>query len=189
MFLTGPAGSGKSKVINELLVYAQQYCANIQQPFTQRTILVTACSGVAATLIHGQTLHSATFLNKNVKYIDADDKAKFQNCVRLVIVDEISMLSAGDIRHLSQRMNWLTNNRSGVFGGIDIAFMGDFRQLPPVGKKPIYDTKCVEFRSCLNCYIQLKGKYRFKDDPHFGDICSRFHEGCPTVADFIALNG
>jgi len=188
MFITGPGGSGKSEIINQLLVYGQQFCSNIEQPFTRHTILVTACSGVAATLIHGQTLHSATFLNKEIRNIDIDDKARFQNGVKLLIVDEISMLSGSDLKSLSKRLNWLMDNYSGVYGGLDISFMGDFRQLPPIGKKPIYETKTPEFRSFVNCYISLNGQYRFKDDPSFGDICRRFHNGCPTVADFITIN-
>ena len=143
MFITGPGGSGKSEIINELLAYAQEYCANIQQPFTRRTILITACSGVAATLIHGETVHSALFLNKDFKNIESDEKALFQNCVRLVVVDEISMLSASDLKKLSDTMNWLMDKRIGAYGGVDIAFMGDFCQLPPVGKatRTIYDTR------------------------------------------------
>ena len=188
MFLSGPGGSGKSEVINQLLLYGQQYCANIQQPFTRNTILVTAYSGVAATLIHGQTLHSATYLNKSIKNIDPDDKAMFQNNVKMLIVDEISMLSSSEMKTLSARLNWLTDNRTKVFGGIDVAFMGDFRQLTPVGKKTIYEAKCVEFRSYVNCYIALKGQHRFQEDPEFGMICSRFHDGCPTIDDFIAIN-
>ena len=188
MFVTGPGGSGKSEVIKELLRYGEQFCSNIQQPFTKRTILVTACSGVAATLIHGQTLHSATFLNSKIKNIDEDEKAKFQNCVKLLIVDEISMLSGAEIKALSKRLNWLMGDHSGVYGGIDIAFMGDFCQLPPIGKKPIYATTVVEFTSFVNCFITLHGQYRFKHDPAFGEICGRFRNGCPTIGDFIALN-
>ena len=188
MFLTGPGGSGKSEVINELLRYAQKFCSNIQQPFTKKTILVTACSGVAATLIHGQTLHSATFLNAQIRNIDPDEKAIFKNCVKMIIVDEISMLSGTEIKALSKRLNWLTDDRSGVYGGCDIAFMGDFRQLPPIGKKPIYATKVVEFTSFINCFITLKGQYRFQNDPSFGNICCRFRNGCPTIGDFIAVN-
>ena len=34
----------------------------------------------------------------------------------------------------------------------------------------------------------MRGQYRFQDDPAFGEICQRFHAGCPEIADFIALN-
>jgi energy-coupling factor transporter ATP-binding protein EcfA2 len=110
MFLTGPGGSGKSEIIKELLAYVEQFCSAIQQPFTKRTILVTACSGVAATLIHGQALHSAIFLNKSIQNIDKDEKLKFQNCVRMLIVDDISLLSGSEIKNMSKHLNWLMDD-------------------------------------------------------------------------------
>jgi PIF1-like helicase/Helitron helicase-like domain at N-terminus len=189
MFLTGPGGSGKSEVINQLLAYSQDYCNNIQYPFNSRTILVTAYSGVAATLIHGQTLHSATYLSWNNANIDPDEKAKFQNSVRLLIVDEISLMSPNDIKTLNKKMNFLMDRPSAKYGGIDIAFMGDFRQLPPIAVKTIYDSRnLVQFCGYINCFIELHGMYRFKDDPQFGELCKRFREGQPTPEDFILLN-
>ena len=56
--LHGPGGSGKSTVINMVTAYAQSFCASIGHPFTNRTIVITAMSGVAATLLHGETTHS-----------------------------------------------------------------------------------------------------------------------------------
>ena len=63
--LHGPGGSGKSTVINMVKAYAQSFCESIGHPFTNRTILVTAMSGVAATLLHGETTHSVMGLNKS----------------------------------------------------------------------------------------------------------------------------
>ena len=189
MFLTGPGGSGKSEVINQLLVYCREFCNNIDRPFTSRTILVTACSGVAATLIGGQTLHSATFLNMKRKNIDLDDKHAFQNSVRLLIVDEISMLNPSELKKLNQNMNWLMDRPGSKYGAVDVAFMGDFRQLPPVGYRPIYDAKSTEFITYVNCYIELDGMYRFRDDMPYGYTCRRFRDGCPEPMDFVKLNG
>ena len=189
MFLTGPGGSGKSEVINQLLVYCRDFCGHIDRPFTSRTILVTACSGVAATLIGGQTLHSATFLNSKRKNIDLDDKLNFQNSVRLLIVDEISMLKPSELKTLNQNLNWLMDKPGFKYGGIDVAFMGDFRQLPPVGFKPIYDAKSTEFVTYVNCYIELDGMYRFRHDMEWGYSCLRFRDGCPLPKDFNKING
>ena len=49
--LHGPGGSGKSMVINAVQTYAKSYCESIGHQFTNHTIIVTAMSGVAATLL------------------------------------------------------------------------------------------------------------------------------------------
>ena len=65
--LNGPTGSGKSTVIELVLLYAQDYCS--YQPnvmFCHNTIVVPAMTGVVATLC-GETTHGALFLNQNAK--------------------------------------------------------------------------------------------------------------------------
>ena len=63
--LHGPAGSGKSTVIELVLLYAKEYCSYLPNViFCHNTIVVTAMTGVAATLICGETTHGALFLNQ-----------------------------------------------------------------------------------------------------------------------------
>ena len=63
--LHGPAGSGKSTVIELVLLYAKEYCSYLPNViFCHNTIVVTAIAGVAATLICGETTHGALFLNQ-----------------------------------------------------------------------------------------------------------------------------
>ena len=58
LFLHGPGGSGKSTIIDLVLAYAEEYCKMYEDfAFTSRTIVITALSGVAATLILGETTH------------------------------------------------------------------------------------------------------------------------------------
>jgi hypothetical protein len=56
MFPDGAGGSGTSRVVGELLKYAQDF---MNLTFDMRTILVvvTAMCGVAATSIKGETIH------------------------------------------------------------------------------------------------------------------------------------
>ena len=64
LFLHGPGGSGKSTVIDLVLAYAEEYCKMYEEfVFTSRTIVITALSGVAATLILGETTHFGLYLN------------------------------------------------------------------------------------------------------------------------------
>ena len=61
--LHGPGGSGKSTVLSLVNAYAREYCKHLDHPFTCQTIVVTAMSGVAVTLIHRETMHAACGLN------------------------------------------------------------------------------------------------------------------------------
>jgi polynucleotide 5'-kinase involved in rRNA processing len=56
-FLHGPGGSGKSAVLELLLIYAAEYCHHVGEIYTETTIVVTALSGVAATLVKGRAVH------------------------------------------------------------------------------------------------------------------------------------
>jgi hypothetical protein len=98
MFLTGAAGTGKSEIIKELLIYAEASCGNLCF-FYCRRILVSAISGVAATLIYGKTLYSACYLSYNIQNINEKMVVNFED-VRTLIIDEISMADASVIRKL-----------------------------------------------------------------------------------------
>ena len=63
--LNGPDGSGKSTVIELVLLYAKECCSYLPNVLLcGNTIVVTAMTGVAATLICGETTHGALFLNQ-----------------------------------------------------------------------------------------------------------------------------
>ena len=188
MFLTGPGGSGKSEIVNGVLLYAKEYCSNLEVPFTEKTILITACSGVAATLINGETVHRAVHLNVELKNLTATHIEQFEE-VRLLIIDEISFMASDEIRKLDEVLRRVRERLSKKYGGLDIVFMGDFSQIPPIkGTKVYEDNRLPQWHEWMNCFIQLKGRWRFKDDPKFGEVCWRFHEGTPTPDDFDFVN-
>jgi replication-associated recombination protein RarA len=54
MFFSGAGGSGKTAVINQVMMYASEFCRNLGVPFDRYTIRVTAITGVAATSISGE---------------------------------------------------------------------------------------------------------------------------------------
>jgi Cdc6-like AAA superfamily ATPase len=189
MFLTGPGGSGKSRVINEVLTYAKEYCMNLKVPFTTRTILVCGMSGVAATLINGETAHSALHLNTLDKNINDDQMAAFK-VVRLIIIDEISFAGIKTIKKIDGKSRFLANNFGLPYGGKHIAFMGDFRQLmPPTGDDAVYkDPTFTQWHTYINCFVELNGMFRFEADPDYGHLLNRFRNGEPTENDFILIN-
>jgi len=186
--LHGPGGSGKSTVINLVTAYAQEYCKHLDHPFTSRTIVITAMSGVAATLLHGETTHKALGLNQNgVK----EDMIEAWKDTRLLIIDEISFATETELDRVYKHTQELMCNRFKAFGGLNIVFAGDYSQLEPPGpgRKPIYSTNgCPSFNAQLETYIELDGKHRFRKDPEWGERLLRFREGRPTLDDIRYIN-
>jgi ATP-dependent exoDNAse (exonuclease V) alpha subunit len=124
VFVTGRAGTGKST----LLQYFRKR--------TEKNIAVLAPTGVAAVNVQGQTIHS--FFNfrldvtpDTVKKIRPRDKDIYKK-LDAVIIDEISMVRADllDCVDIFLRKHGRKKNRP--FGGIQMIFIGDLYQLPPV---------------------------------------------------------
>ena len=62
LFVTGPAGAGKSKLLDEVIAYCKQFSNNIGHNFTKYTIRITALTGSAACEIGGNTTASEYLL-------------------------------------------------------------------------------------------------------------------------------
>jgi PIF1-like helicase len=186
MLLHGPGGSGKSRVITLVIAYAQEFCNLLSHPFTIRTIVVTAMSGVAATLIHGKTTHMSMGLNRQSPN---DAMIKSWSDTRLVIIDECSFASEGQFNKMEECARLLKNVAFQYYGGLNVVFAGDFSQLEPPCRTPIYEGKeCPAFHGLLNTFIELDGQHRFKTDPIYGAMMLRFRNGVPTTRDIDLIN-
>ena len=125
--LHGPGGSGKTTVINLLMEYAKEYCSYIPNfSFNARTITITALTGVAATLLKGETVHSALLLNQKKPIQEEQTEAWEQT--RLLIIDEISFASKKDLEKIDQNLKYLKQQLYKPYGGLNIVFAGDYRQ-------------------------------------------------------------
>jgi thymidine kinase len=104
MFMAGAGGSGKTRVINAVMAYAKGFCKEVNYMFDKRMIVVTALTGVAATLINGETTHSAAKLNyKNITHEHIEEWKHS----RLVIIDEISFASSDILIKLNTKLQAL----------------------------------------------------------------------------------
>ena len=189
MFLDGPAGSGKSHVVKTLLQYAQLYTTNLGVTFDMRTIVVTAMSGVAATSIGGETLHSAAALNRN---IDEEQDNSWINA-RLLIIDECSFMDVAQEANLDAKLRTLMHRHTAIYGGLHVLFCGDFRQLEPIAGTPLYSSNPTDknWVNSINCYLELQGLHRFQSDPEWGMILRRIRNATPptpTQQDLDAIN-
>lgn len=132
VFLTGAAGTGKTFVLNKYISYLKTHSI---------TPVITASTGIAATHISGQTIHSWSgigILEKLDRYaldrLEQNEKLykKYEN-VKVLIIDEISMLHASRLDMINTLFKKFRHTDK-AFGGIQMIFCGDFFQLPPVVK-------------------------------------------------------
>jgi hypothetical protein len=186
LFMTGAGGSSKMRVINVVVAYAKRFCKALNYMFDNRIIVLTVLTGVAATLINGETTHSAAKLNfKQIKmeHIEVWKKAQ------LMIVNEISFASKVDLDKLNARLQDLMETIGQKYGNLHVAFLGNFAQLHPVSGSPLfYETNFTLWHDWVNCYIKLTGQHQFKKDPNYGAIMKRIHDGCATDDDIDLLN-
>ncbi len=133
MFLTGPAGSGKSTAMRVAEQFCYEFCIAVGVMWCDRTFLFTAYTGSAASLIGGvSTISKAAYINQN-KQLSADDLNEWKD-VRILVIDEVSFMSDSILKTLNYKLmnigNWSTS-----FGGFPILFAGDFSQLEPICSK------------------------------------------------------
>ena len=136
-FITGSAGTGKSYIVNEITKNSRA------------RITLTASTGIAAMNIGGVTVHSWSGINTNNHPHLLDKVVSSKNFhwtmkriakTQLLIIDEIGMLTAGQMDLLDEVCRYAIHNATGdyrtapVFGGIQVILTGDFLQLPPVAK-------------------------------------------------------
>jgi hypothetical protein len=194
VFLTGKAGTGKTTLLRQILEQ------------THKHVVVVAPTGIAALNAGGVTIHSMfqvpfdTFLP--VDYWGASNQNQFfetprtlRNHTRMsrdkkrvirqmdvLIIDEVSMLRADLLDALELTMRRVRGNNQS-FGGVQVLFIGDLMQLPPVVKpeeaevlSKFYKSSYFFHATCLQknppLYIELKKIFR-QEDPIFIDLLNR----------------
>ncbi|XP_018493750.1 ATP-dependent DNA helicase PIF2-like [Galendromus occidentalis] len=106
--------------------------------------------------------------------------------IRIVFIDEISMIGAGIFHTINERLKNITMQHDVPFGGMDIIFSGDLRQLPPVCMKPIYEPltrgihRSVLWQSLE--YYPLNHVMR-QADSQFSSILTKTGDGVPLASD------
>ena len=155
-------------------------------PFTDRTIVVTALTGVAAVLIKGETLHSA--LHVMCDHINEEMMQSWSDAC-LVIVDEISLADADFLGEIDGASRDLMECAHKPFGGVNIAFIRDFPQPEPVNQNPLYrDSKNPIWFECITNCIELDINHRAKADRVCANVLDRFRRGVPTGEDIDLIN-
>ncbi|CAM4849910.1 unnamed protein product, partial [Rotaria magnacalcarata] len=139
MYIGGAGGCGKSRVTEAI-------CAFMSHHDRLHTLRSLAPSSVAAVAINGLTMQSILRESRNRLCINitltqteiTSIETKWKN-INYCLIDEISMVGY----HMLARLHKITTiakhtQPSIPFGGVNMIFLGDFVQYPPVLDRPLY---------------------------------------------------
>ncbi|MDD5149915.1 MAG: AAA family ATPase, partial [Flavobacterium sp.] len=209
IFLTGKAGTGKTTLLREIIQTTHKNC------------VVVAPTGIAALNAGGVTIHSmfqlpfggfipdnsAPHFSENSKFetkatlrrhfnMSGLKKAVIRN-MELLIIDEVSMLRA-DLLDAMDFMMQTVRRKSIPFGGVQVLFIGDLLQLPPVIRDEEWRTLKTYYKGKFffhshvvqqnpPLYIELSKIFRQTDDA-FISILNNLRNNQISSADIQNLN-
>jgi ATP-dependent exoDNAse (exonuclease V) alpha subunit len=192
VFITGRAGTGKSTLLDYF------------RSSTQKRVAILAPTGVAALNVKGQTIHSffgfkPTITLDEVKKVRfADPKKNIYRKLDAIVIDEISMVRADLLDCVDKflRLNGPKGNKP--FGGIQMIFIGDLYQLPPVvtgaertAFNSLYQTpyfySAKVFDSLDMEFVELEKIYR-QHDEEFISILNAIRNNTVTEEQLELLN-
>ncbi|SER74410.1 helix-turn-helix domain-containing protein [Pedobacter rhizosphaerae] len=211
VFLTGKAGTGKTTFLRKLI------------KLTHKKTLICAPTGIAAINASGTTIHSlfqlpfgaffpdaaASLINENitfnfntpktlVKHLNMQgNKRRMLQELELLVIDEVSMLRADMLDAIDFALRYVRRNRNIPFGGVQLLFIGDLHQLPPVVKndewrimarfyKSIFFFDALALQNNPPVYIELDKIYR-QDDAVFINLLNNLRNNKITPEDTALL--
>jgi uncharacterized protein YpbB len=206
VFVTGKAGTGKTTFLK-----------SIQHNAVKNTV-VAAPTGVAAINAGGMTLHSlfqlpfGPFLptKQRVSSNSTNLHSLFENLklskakiqllkeLELLIIDEVSMLRCDTLDCIDTILRTVRRNQSEAFGGVQVLFIGDLFQLPPVAVddewrllNDFYETpfffSAQVMKECHFVHIEFTKIYR-QSEEKFIRLLNKVRNNEMTEDDFYLLN-
>ena len=189
IFITGKAGTGKSTLL-------KYFRSN-----TRKAVVVLAPTGVAAVNVRGQTIHSFFRFKPDItpdgvtKFKGDGDTYKKIDCI---VIDEVSMVRADLLDCVNRFLKLNGKNSHAPFGGIQMIFIGDLYQLPPVvtgNERKIFRENYASpwffdakvFDSFEMEFVELEKVYRQKDQD-FINLLNAIRNNSATEKELGILN-
>jgi hypothetical protein len=200
IFLTGKAGTGKTTFLKYLVEHSS------------KNMVVAAPTGVAAINAGGVTLHSLfqlpfhPFLPTDNHRQELLSKIRYQKQriqllrkIELLVIDEISMVRCDVLDAIDAILRSVRRNHSTPFGGIQVLFIGDLYQLPPVVTRNEWDELLSDYyespffldskavKEQMPLLIELNKIYRQKE-VGFVSLLNKVRNNLMEKEDYDALN-
>jgi len=193
LFITGNAGTGKST----LLEYFKKT--------TAKSAAILAPTGVAALNVEGQTIHSFFLIPPNItpdrvlEHKLSDKRKKMISSLDMIIIDEASMLRADLLDCIDVSLRHHRQEESLPFGGVQMVFIGDLYQLPPVvagaeekqlfnshyGSPYFFSAKALQDFDVT--FLELAKIYR-QTDNHFITLLNKVRDNSINYQELEVLN-
>lgn len=209
VFLTGRAGTGKTTFLRDIVKKTYKSC------------VVAAPTGIAAINAGGVTLHSllqlpfGSFVPEDRSFQELSFQVNTPNSLArgqrfnaqkrqllreldLLIIDEVSMLRADLLDCIDHTLRNVRRKRHLAFGGLQVLFIGDLLQLPPVVKDDewnllknyystpyFFDAKVLKNEQPIR--LELSKIYR-QSDEKFIALLNRLRDNEQNEFDFEDLN-
>ncbi|MBL8159772.1 AAA family ATPase [Candidatus Saccharibacteria bacterium] len=176
VMLTGPAGSGKTYVLNQYITRAKKQ---------GKHVAVTATTGLAASHLGGSTIHAWSGIGvSDVLHPKFDEhllkgRRDIIETTDVLIIDEISMLHDYRLDMVEEVARRVRKNDK-PFGGIQVILCGDFFQLPPVNRTDsreggfVVHSEAWEKLDPVICYLEEQHR---QDDDIFLEILNALRSG------------
>lgn len=163
VLLTGPAGAGKTYVLNQFIKLAKH---------DGKHVSVTATTGLAATHLGGTTLHSwagigvSDYVPSGFAEHIAKGRREIIEKTDVLIIDEISMLHDFRLDMVDEVCRLVRKEPDLPFGGIQLIMSGDFFQLPPINRG---DSRAGSFVVNANVWQDLNPAICYLEEQHRQD--------------------
>lgn len=163
VLLTGPAGAGKTYVLNQFIKLAKHEGLHVS---------VTATTGLAATHLGGTTIHSwagigvADVLPGGFAEHIAKGRREIIEKTDVLVIDEISMLHDFRLDMVDEACRLVRKEPDLPFGGIQLIMSGDFFQLPPINRG---DSRAGSFVVNSDVWQELNPTICYLEEQHRQD--------------------
>ena len=200
LILHGGGGVGKSATLKVCAQWAEHILKRAGDNPSKPRVLLLCPTGMAASVIDGMTICSSLDHQFGNSYKALTDqkmaffRSEFEE-LKMIIIDEMSMVSADDLYKIHHRMTDIFSNNL-PFGGLSMMFVGDMLQLKPVRGRFIFEepkdvAHAIHYQERFLWHnlesVSLKHNHRQGDDRSWSETLNRIRTGEQSEEDISLL--